>query len=78
MKKYYHVSHTLNDEQVVLHPRVGRTDSRCKKDLVPCICVAPSIEQALIASGDFLCIDSMSVYECLESQPQHRGFLIMQ
>jgi hypothetical protein len=68
-KKYYHVSFTLTDEIIVLHPRTGRTDSRRKKDLIPCICVAPSIEQALIASGDFFCFDSMSVYEC-EGNPQ--------
>lgn len=69
MKKYYHVSFTLNDETVVLYPRTGRTDSRKKKDLIPCICVAPTIAQALIASGDFFCFDSMSVYEC-KGNPQ--------
>jgi hypothetical protein len=63
-KKYYHVSFTLNDAVVVLHPRTGRTDSKKKKDMLPCICVAPSVEQALIASGDFFCFNSMSVYEC--------------
>jgi len=69
MQKYYHVSFTLNDEKIILHPRTGRTDSRMKKDLVPCICVAPSIAQALIASGDFFCFNAMAVYECI-GKPQ--------
>lgn len=69
MPKYYHVSFTLNDEKIILHPRTGRTDSRKKKDLIPCICVAPSIAQALIASGDFFCFNTMAVYEC-EGNPK--------
>lgn len=65
MKTFYHLSYTLKDSNIKMQPRKGRRDTQDAADEIACICVAPSVEQALAACGYFFDIEEYNVYSCI-------------
>lgn len=70
--KWYHVSPDWIDKKIEVFPRLVREDDG--KIGKPCICVAPSPHQALIAVGDFYVYPVYGVYQTIGKPTPHKAF----
>lgn len=67
---WYHVSRTWTGNSVKIQPQPVRIDDDLEwRDYIPCICVAPTVAQCVVALGEWWTLGTLRIY-CTTGLPR--------
>lgn len=75
MPTFYHLSDTWDGDEMIVYPRNGRVDSDDPRDMKPFIAVCPMIEHCVVAVGEWIDYDHLTVYSCEVDDAEPAGWV---